>query len=1009
METGLKLFLCLASLACTISCIQEENAPESVNEEKTITFTAYTDEGIESTEAKSILHTDGVSVHWESNDQILVFSNTTNGVLSENAVVLSDPKRANFVVKTPLADTYYAMYPPYEKASYSTDYNYITANLPTQQTAVNGSFGHNTNLAIAKSEEEKLFFRNVGAILAIKNPSNYAGSIKIVSRDENVKMTGEASISYNHGEPKVVDSNKAVNYVEFNGGMSNTKDQIFNAVVYPGNYASGFDVIIASSSTPYARATYSSTKALDLKRNDNYMLFELPDGKFAWNSIAGPTSVNVAVGWKSATVSWTWNYTMNTNEVFSRTGYVVYVRKSGTTENIKTIPINDADTYSAEVNDLDIDTYYDFGVQVTRTNGKPSEIEWKKNVWINGYKCIPPILVKIEQTDEDQVTLTWQDKTNAEKNYRIWKQEIGDGENGGNTKDLPANTTTYQSSVIAGHTYRFGVQALHENDPENNSEIVFFDPFVALTWEELIKVDKGWEECILPEIKHIVQNDNTSATLTWTCGSGAAVGYNLYMREASDIEWHKSHLKTTHPKNGVGVEEEYTFTELNNGTTYYFGVQAIGSNILTSSNIATINHVIVNPSLSKYSWEANRNGAPTFADMTLCYGGNPYRRPYAWDKDRWRKHVVYTDENGDDFWLFDTFLALETETQYDENNKYVYSLENTSTPSAGKEQWSQQLSYWFDDVNGFQALDDCIDEAIATAGPYPHKRYVVFSLPDPIYFLRFADKSSSTTYWGKIGNTTMDFSKVDDRQKAYKWMIDQVRARFAAKNYKHIELAGFYILQECLSEKYNSAYKKFESVLSDVATYCNNYHEGLYWIPYGYSNSDSGHNDAIKNWTKYGFTATILQPNYYFGSWRDWTEIASYISRYNLGMEFEFEGTHGEGGWSMDETRTSASILETVMTDNDADGTPKGSPNPRAKRNKDRFREYMNVCKNKNFYGNTMLVLYSGTDGWVELANSTHDTDKSFYHEVSKFFIKNPLKQSGMNSNLPGFEYGGEL
>ena len=178
MENGLKFMLSLAVAAGLTSCIQEQADTEIQDKAMEVTFSAYSDEA----ETKTTLHSDGRSVHWGTTDRIMVFAGTTKGSISEQASVQSDPKKAEFKVKTTLADTYHAIYPPYEDATYSADCGYITTVLPTQQTPVKGSFADGTNLTVAKSEGSNLYFRNVGALLAVKNPSNYASAIKVVSK-----------------------------------------------------------------------------------------------------------------------------------------------------------------------------------------------------------------------------------------------------------------------------------------------------------------------------------------------------------------------------------------------------------------------------------------------------------------------------------------------------------------------------------------------------------------------------------------------------------------------------------------------------------------------------------------------------------------------------------------------------------------------------------------------------------------------------------------------------------
>ena len=718
------------------------------------------------------------NIIWSSKDNITVFA--SDGVGREFTPVSFDENGtcATFSGTIPMSEVYNAVY-PHGVASYDVESDMISASLLTSQAFADGTFANGVNLAVGKAAGENLYFKNVGAILAVKCPTNYASSVKLISRDASVMMTGPSAIYYNNGSPVAYPSAEAVNYVQMNS-IGSKYQKTFYFVVYPGNYSKGFDLVFVNSAKTHA-SVVSSTTGLDLKRNDNILLY---DGTFAgWNAPVAPANPSVQQGTESD----------------------------------------------------------DYGMVFKWTASKSA--------------------------------------SDLLKNYNIYIKESG--------------------------------------------------------------------AAVQPELKAI-----TDAT-------------------------------------------KYIIKGLVSGRTYDFGVQAAGVSGMKNSEIIWVKNVLYQkpgaPSL--YPFEAERGSVPSLADMTLCYGGNPDRVPALWDKARWKPHVVYTDKTGKDHWMFDSFLALEFKTN-DNGVEYVYDLANTETLSAGKQQWIQQLDYWFEGTAGFNALDACIDEAAGTAGPYPRKRYVVFSLPDPIYFQKFADKESSTIYWGDIDGETMDFSKVEHRQKAYIWMVDQVRERFVAKNYEHIELAGFYILQECLSEKINSQYKQFKTVISKVAQYCKECNEGLYWIPYGYSQSDEGHNTAIRQWYEYGFTATVLQPNKYWDTWRSWDEICNtYIKSNGLGMEFEFEGSHGEGGWSSSETpRVSSSILETVMTDYDAEGTPKGSLNPQAARNKARFREYMSKCKEYGIYGERMLVLYTGTNAWTELAASTAEKDKELYHEICRFFLENPLK-----------------
>lgn len=371
-----------------------------------------------------------------------------------------------------------------------------------------------------------------------------------------------------------------------------------------------------------------------------------------------------------------------------------------------------------------------------------------------------------------------------------------------------------------------------------------------------------------------------------------------------------------------------------------------------------------------YVWERDRTSIPTFADMALCYGGHSARNPRVWTKERFAKTVLYTDRNGAGHWLFDAMLMLEI---WDDNYNVTYSIANDGKDSSRKTHWEALLDYWFDDATGFGALEACIEEAAARIGKPKTPRYIVFALPDPVYFANYTDGAEgtdrNTVYWGSIDGEQMDFSKMEHRLKAYTWYIDEIRARFAEKGYRNIELLGFYILSETLTMKggWRYGYKQHEEIIPQVAEYCHGVNEGLYWIPYSVSEDDPGHNKSLRNWKSFGFDLAILQPNYYWDD-KSWETTCGYINTYGMGMEFEFEGSHGG----------STSILGNSSA---------------GKKNKERFSAYMENAKEYGIYGKAPVVLYTGTNALYELATSEYESDQTIYHEFAQFIIDSPLKK----------------
>ena len=90
-----------------------------------------------------------------------------------------------------------------------------------------------------------------------------------------------------------------------------------------------------------------------------------------------------------------------------------------------------------------------------------------------------------------------------------------------------------------------------------------------------------------------------------------------------------------------------------------------------------------------YAWEQDRNGILSFSDLVLCYGGSTHRTPYRWDEQRFAPFVAYTDKQGKEHWLFDSFLCLEFQLGY----TYAYEVGHRGYTSAGKPQWQELIDY----------------------------------------------------------------------------------------------------------------------------------------------------------------------------------------------------------------------------------------------------------------------------------------------------------------------------
>lgn len=953
MKKLLTNLLSFVAIAMIVSCVNEQTEPQGQLVSKT--FVGYLDETQES-DTRTTLDENDFSIKWSSSDHITVFDGDGVGKSFTEVTVDATGKTASFKGEIKLSDAYHAVYPLQDDATYVSDGGKITATLPTVQTAVAGTFADGMNLAVAKSSGENLYFKNVGALLSVKCPTSNANTIRIVSRDPEVKMTGVASITYNNGNPVATVSSSAVNYVEVTCNTTAVND-IYYFVVYPGTYTQGFDIVFTSKNDPAIKSKITSTKELRLDRNSNVMLFNSPSGySFGWNSPAEPSSVSAELAGVSGLAGVNVSWKCKTNSGYA-SGFNIYAREEGISGNgtlQKTI--NDVGKLTCTVDGLAQGKSYEFGVQTVSKYGesKNSEIVWSDPIPLPTVdNCLKPTNITLEQIDDASVKLTWKDNSAAEFMYRVYK----DDGSAVNTADLAPDTEEYTFKGLAlGSTYKFAVEA---RGAYNNHSGYDYKSIKVLTWAELQDYDAGDNECLAPrEITYIQDTDNV-VVFNWDCWSSARTGFNLYARPASASAFTKEHFVEE-----VGKDDKtYMFTGLTTATEYVFGIQTKGSDVYRNSDIIEV-PVTVKNFAWPYPFESGRS-IPTFSNLALCYGGNCERVPQYWTVERFKPTVTYTDKNGQEHWLFESMLMLELWSNW---NAASYALTANGENSSKREHWQQQLDYWFDDTYGFAALDQCIEEAKGRLGEPKKKHLVIFSLPDPVYFENFKNKTN-TIYWGSIAGTTMDFKNLDHRVDAYKWMINQIRARFNAKGYKNIELAGFYILNESLSvtsSSYNYQYKEHDKIIKRVTEYCHGFNEGVFWIPYNCA-------EGYTSWKSLGIDCTIMQPNKYWPNetTKTWNDVLTAVKNYDMGIELEFEGTHGEA--------INSSIL-TYKKD--------GSKNTYAATNKGYFETYLTKIKAElTLYGKKPIALYTGTNALYELATSTDEQDNALYHKLGDFLI----------------------
>ena len=361
-------------------------------------------------------------------------------------------------------------------------------------------------------------------------------------------------------------------------------------------------------------------------------------------------------------------------------------------------------------------------------------------------------------------------------------------------------------------------------------------------------------------------------------------------------------------------------------------------------------------------------GPRTFTDVSLV--GYWHREPRQWDAERFAPHVSWQAPDGSEHWLFEAFLFLEGFDAVHGKNLVI----SPSGLSAGKEEWQYQLNLWLGEEGGVKSLDEACGAVAARIGAPPAKRGVIIGLPDAIMFEEFADKASSTAYWGD----GLDFARVEDRMKALRWYMDSAREMFDALQCRYLDLAGFYITSEEIYLPYdvdvNSRYKNWEEIVPQLSEYCHSTGQGLYWIPYHMA-------PGYKYWKDLGIDQAWMQPNWYWDLKNEGAHLfektLAAIREANMaGMDLEMEYSCVLN--EMPEGRMGP----------DGEGRPVFS-RADVPALQDRVRHYMQEYKDAGFFGKKSIALYSGSNAFTQLASSPVPEDRALYEELCAFITEN--------------------
>lgn len=316
-------------------------------------------------------------------------------------------------------------------------------------------------------------------------------------------------------------------------------------------------------------------------------------------------------------------------------------------------------------------------------------------------------------------------------------------------------------------------------------------------------------------------------------------------------------------------------------------------------------------------------------DIVLLYHGDAKRLPFT---PKEMKPYVYREKDGKIEWLFDGFLFLEFHLMLDSID-YDFEVDNNKRTPARKEQWEILLDKTFEKGRGPDGLEELM-ENLAQRNIYPpYKRRVVIGLPTPVV---------NRTDWGELNGRSLDFTKIEDRIEASSWYIDKVLDVWKNKNYKHLELEGFYWTYEEVHTK-----DQDDVLLRAIKEKIGPEYE-FSWIPYYWS-------PDAQNWKNYGFDIAYQQPNYFFydRSIETLYGAINFARDNDMSLEMEFD-------WRL--------VKDTSFMK--------------------KYYAYIDAFRKDGAWDNKRITYYEGGDGWYNMAISEEPHVIAAYDTLATILAK---------------------
>ncbi len=206
-----------------------------------------------------------LNILWSTSDKIGVYAQgETVPQEFQAGSVSGDGLKAEFTGLAADAEEYFAIYPYNAEFSLSSSSEEATVTLPSVQSAVEGGFDPDAPVAVSRTATSNLYFRNAVAFLKLTAGSDGITSVKLTAKGSSDVLSGGVVLDVKSEIPSVKSAGTSGASVTLSGTLIKGGD--YYIVIWPGTFASGFDLEVTNSDG--LKLEYSNGSALEALRNE---------------------------------------------------------------------------------------------------------------------------------------------------------------------------------------------------------------------------------------------------------------------------------------------------------------------------------------------------------------------------------------------------------------------------------------------------------------------------------------------------------------------------------------------------------------------------------------------------------------------------------------------------------------------------------------------------------------------------------------------------------------------